>query len=254
MKIVLITQNDPFYLGKVFEHFFSKLPAYVKVEACVVFEPSPFGKKLSKFGKVKKTVNTFGLGFFLHFAIKLVLNKLSRKNSVNAVLKKYDVARIVLDKKINNPASLKKIKSFEPDLLISVTGNQIFRQPLLDLAPLGCLNLHSALLPKYRGIMPSFWVLKNNEEKTGVSVFFVDEGIDTGPILVQKEIVIGDRTQDQLIRDSKIIGMDAIIEGIELIHQGDYQLIENNDEDMTYFSFPTSKDVQEFKAAGKKFY
>jgi len=55
------------------------------------------------------------------------------------------------------------------------------------LAPKGCLNLHSALLPKYRGLMPSFWVLKNNENKTGVSVFFVDKGIDSGPIFSAKK-------------------------------------------------------------------
>lgn len=254
MRIILLTQNDPFFLAQTFKYFFSKLPKNMQVVACVVFEPSPFGKKLSTIGKVKKTINTFGLGFFIHFAFKLVINKLRPNTSVNLVLKHNGVRKIKLDKNINHKNSLAKIQSFNPDVLVSVTGNQIFRKPLLELAPLGCINLHSSLLPKYRGIMPSFWVLKNKEEKTGVSVFFVDEGIDTGPILVQKEIIIGERTQDQLIRDSKIIGMDAIIESLKLIDKGNYKLQENNDNEMTYFSFPTKQDVADFRASGKKFY
>jgi len=68
--------------------------------------------------------------------------------------------------------------------------------------------------------MPSFWVLKNNENKTGVSVFFVDKGIDSGPILVQKELSISQNmTQEELIKKSKKIGMNAIIEAIELIQK-----------------------------------
>lgn len=254
MRIILLTQNDPFFLAQTFKYFFSKLPKNMQVVACVVFEPSPFGKKLTTIGKVKKTINTFGLGFFLHFAIKLVINKLNPDKSVNKVLRQNGVKKIILDKNVNHKESLDKIQYYQPDVLVSVTGNQIFRKPLLELAPYGCINLHSSLLPKYRGIMPSFWVLRNKEEKTGVSVFFVDEGIDTGPILVRKEIVIGNRTQDQLIRDSKVIGMDAIVESLELIGAGAYELLENDDNEMTYFSFPTKQDVAEFKKNGKKFY
>ena len=132
---------------------------------------------------------------------------------------------------------MKKIKSYEPDLLISIAGNQIFKQPLIDLAPKGCLNLHTALLPKYRGLMPSFWVLKNNERETGVSVFFVDKGIDSGPILVQKKLPISEKmSQAELIKKSKKLGMDAIIEAINLIHNGNFNLIPNPNEEKTFFS------------------
>lgn len=139
-------------------------------------------------------------------------------------------------------------------MLISIAGNQIFKKELIDLAPEGCLNLHTALLPKYRGLMPSFWVLKNNEEYTGVSVFFVDKGIDSGPILVQEKIKIGSRTQEELIRETKKMGMDAIIKAIQKIQEGNYDLIPNSDDEMTYYSFPTRDDVKEFNKAGKKFY
>jgi methionyl-tRNA formyltransferase len=102
--------------------------------------------------------------------------------------------------------------------------------------------------------MPSFWVLKNNEEKTGVSVFYVDEGIDSGPIIIQKEVLIGNMTQKELIKHTKQLGMDAIVEALVNIKNNSVNLIPNPQEEMTYFSFPTKEDVKEFRRIGKKFY
>jgi methionyl-tRNA formyltransferase len=96
--------------------------------------------------------------------------------------------------------------------------------------------------------------LRHNEKYTGVSVFFVDEGIDTGPILVQEKVEIGNRSQEALIKHTKQIGMECIIKSVEKINSGDYTLIPNPDEDMTYFTFPTSEDVKAFYKAGKKFF
>jgi methionyl-tRNA formyltransferase len=102
--------------------------------------------------------------------------------------------------------------------------------------------------------MPSFWVLKNNEKKTGVSVFFVNEGIDSGPILVQKTIEIQNKTWKELIQHTKKIGMQAVLEAIELIYNGNYQLIENSQSKSSYYHFPSKQDVKEFLKAGKKFF
>jgi len=177
-----------------------------------------------------------------------------KNKKVSRLLKLSDVPEISLNESINSKASLDKIKSHEPDLLISILGNQIFKKPLLRLAPKGCINLHTALLPKYRGLMPTFWVLRNCEPYTGVSVFFVDEGIDSGPIIIQKKIKIGNKTQAELIKHSKKLGMDAISEAIKLIMNEDLKLISNDETKKTYYSFPTKLDVIEFKKLGKKFF
>ena len=159
-----------------------------------------------------------------------------------------------MSKGINNPISITAIRALNPDLLISIAGNQIFKEPIIQLAPKGCLNLHTALLPKYRGLMPSFWVLKNNETETGVSVFFVDEGIDSGPIIVQKRISIGNMSQEELIVFSKKIGMDAILEAVKLINSGEYGVMENLESNSSYYSKPTKNDVLDFYRSGKKFF
>ena len=87
-----------------------------------------------------------------------------------------------------------------------------------------------------------------------VSVFFVDEGIDSGPIIVQKKIEIKNQTQEQLIIQAKKIGMEAIVEAINLINENTFTLIENDDSKKSYFSFPEKSDVDNFKKIGKSFF
>lgn len=254
MRIVIITQSDPFYLSGNIKYLIQNLPRHSQIVACILSDVSPFGKKESFLQKTRKTLNIFGWQFFLRYSFLFLKSKLTPKNSVQEVFASHNIPVLKLEGSINSQESLTLIKSYEPDLLISIAGNQIFKQKLIDLAPKGCLNLHTALLPKYRGLMPSFWVLKNEEKQTGVSIFFVDEGIDSGPILVQKIVDIGNMTQEELIKKTKKIGMDAIIESIEKINSGTYTLISNPESEKTYFSFPTREDVQDFYRKGKRFY
>lgn len=254
MRIVLLTQDDPFYLAKGIDYLIANLPEGAEMVGAVVFDVSPFGKAGSFKDKAKKTYEVFGKRFFAHYGVRYLKSKLAPGNSVKKVLTKHGVPLVQIDGRVNRPENRAKIAALKPDLLLSIGGNQIFRRPLLDVATHGCLNLHTALLPKYRGLMPTFWVLRNNEPETGVSVFFVDEGIDSGPILVQKRVEIGDRSQAELIKHTKKIGMDAILEGVTLIMKGGYQLIDNPEDDKTYFSFPTRADVDEFYRQGKRFF
>ena len=254
MKIIIITQDEPFYLADNLRYLIKILPKHSKIVGCVVNDVSPFGKKETFLQKAKKTYDVFGLNFFLYYSIKFIKNKFDKSKNVKQLLEANSIQEIVLQKHINHKDSVNKIKEFQPDLLLSVLGNQIFKDPIINLAPKGCLNLHTALLPIYRGLMPTFWVLKNNEKYTGVSVFYVDKGIDSGPIVVQKKVQIGGRSQEELITHTKKIGMEAIAEAVDLIELDKVKLIENDPSKKTYFTFPTRQDVLEFKKNGKKFF
>lgn len=253
MNILIITQDEPFYLSNNLVYFFNKISPDDKIVGCVVAQVSPFGKQESFFKKALKTKKIFGLSFFFYYTFKFIYSKLFKK-TVNEVLKDFNIPLIKTKGSINSKENLNLISSYEPDLIISILGNQIFKKTLINLAPKGCINLHTALLPKYRGLMPSFWVLKNNEKYTGVSVFYVDEGIDSGPIIVQEKVKIGNRTQEQLIRYTKKIGMDCLLKAIDLIKRNNVRLIENNPKHKTYYSFPTRNDVRLFKKSGKNFF
>lgn len=254
MRIVIITQDEPFYLSENLEYLVKVLPQHSKIVGCVVTSASPYGKKENFYHKAKKTAVIFGLKFFLRYAIRFLMRKFSGGGSIRTTLKNLGIQPINLNKSINHPDSLSKISEFNPDLLVSILGNEIFKKKLIELAPKGCLNLHTALLPKYRGLMPTFWVLRNDEKETGVSVFFVDEGIDSGPIVVQKRTSINGDSQEELIRRTKKMGMEAISEAIDLIQTDRVSLITNDASLMSYYSFPTRKDVSIFKANGKRFF
>lgn len=254
MNVFIITQEEIFYLPDNIDYLLKNLPSHIKIVGAIVLRQSPFGKRMSFLQKAYETAGVFGLAFFVRCSVKYVLGKLSGK-SVKRFFEQHDVPLIEINSSINAPEVLDNIKSYEPDVIVSIAANQIFKKKLLSLPSRGCINLHTAFLPKYRGLMPTFWAMKNSEDKIGVSVFLMDEGIDSGPIIVQKILPIAkDKPMNQLIKETKHAGMGAIEEALIKLDADDFELMENNDEDSTYFGFPTRKDVQEFLAAGKKFF
>ena len=254
MKIIIITQDEPFFLAKNITYLYKLITNEIELLGVILYEPSPFGRRDSFLRKSLKTLNIFGYKFFLFYSIKYVLSKFNSDLNVSKTLRKLGLKIIKLNKSINHQESLNIIKSLKPDLLVSILGNEIFKKDLLSLAPYGCINLHSSLLPKYRGLMPSFWALKNNERYSGVSVFFVDEGIDSGPIIEQKKIYLKDLSQREFIKISKKIGMELIAKSIYKIKNNKVSFISNSDIEKSYYKFPTKLDVKEFLKAGKKFF
>ena len=255
MRLVFLTQEDPFYLPKIYQYLLPKLKDEGhEVIASVLFDVAPFGKKESKVKQLIDTYKIFGLGFTIHYILQYAKGILGK--DVKSVMEANNIKTIKLTNRVNHIKSLEIIHSFKPDLLVSLAGNEIFKQPLFESAKYGVINLHSALLPKYRGLMPSFWVMRYNEEITGVSVFFVDEGIDSGPIIVQKEVPLLNRTQAELIWELKYRGADAIVEACNLVseHGENTPIMVNDEKDMTYYSKPTKEDVKAFKSIGKKFF
>ncbi len=99
---------------------------------------------------------------------------------------------VLQPEKVNRKDFLEVIYKIAPDILVVAGYGQILRSSLLEMAPLGCINVHASLLPRYRGADPIRWAILNGEEKTGVSIMLMDEGIDSGPILATHEVVIED--------------------------------------------------------------
>lgn len=137
---------------------------------------------------------------------------------------------------------------------LSINASQVFKPPLLALPRLGCINVHGALLPKYRGRLPSFWVLYNGEQETGVTVHFMNEKLDDGPIIIQRRIpVVPGETQHSLIMKTKKIGAELLLEALERLEQGQIEIQPNDCAHATYYSFPTPQDGQKFRRLGRHF-
>lgn len=93
-------------------------------------------------------------------------------------------------KNINNPANAAKLAEFSPDLLIVVAYGKILSKNILDIPTLGSINVHASLLPELRGAAPIEWAIMLGHAKTGITTMFMDEGLDTGDIILQKSIEI----------------------------------------------------------------
>lgn len=253
MRVILFTQNDRLVLPECLDYFIRRLPNSILVVGAVVFDASPSGSPKKFFSNVFHTLKVFGLGFTVRYSMLFGYRKFWGR-SVSEIFAGHSIELINLPPSVNDPGALKILMDYKADLFLSITANQIFKAELLSIPPIGTLNLHSSLLPKYRGLLPSFWVLKNLEEFSGVSVFFVDEGIDSGPILVQKKLRIRGLDHRTLVRLSKFLGMEALIEALELIIGEKYDVLENEQHDSSYFSFPTKNDVVTFIKNGQRFF
>ena len=113
---------------------------------------------------------------------------------------------------------------------------------------LGCINVHCSLLPKYRGLMPSFWTLFHKEKYTGVSIFLMNKYIDDGPIIYQKKIKVDNLTLESLITKTKKQSFICLIEVLKKYLNNEIKVINKNQKkDSSYYSFPSKNDVILFK-------
>ena len=120
-----------------------------------------------------------------------------------------------------NDAFRAQLTSLHPDAIVVVGYGRIIPQWMLDLPPLGNINLHASLLPKYRGAAPIQWAIANGETLTGVTTMRIDAGLDTGDILLQKELSIApDDTAETLAPRLAAIGADLIVESLQGLQSG----------------------------------
>jgi methionyl-tRNA formyltransferase len=125
------------------------------------------------------------------------------------------------DKIKNNDEFRAQLTTVKPDVIVVVGYGRIIPQWMLDLAPLGNINLHASLLPKYRGAAPIQWAIAQGEIVTGVTTMRIDAGLDTGDILLQREMPItGDDTAETLAPRLAQIGADLMVETLRGLQSG----------------------------------
>lgn len=119
--------------------------------------------------------------------------------------------------RVKEPGCIEELKKLSPDCIVVVAFGQILPKDILDIPPLGCINVHASLLPKYRGAAPIHWAIINGEEVTGVTTMYMDEGLDTGDMILKKEIFIGDKTAGELHDEMAQEGAKLLGETLRLI-------------------------------------
>lgn len=129
------------------------------------------------------------------------------------------------------------ILSLNPDIIVVVAFGQILPESILNIPKYGCINIHGSLLPKYRGAAPIQWAIMDEEPTTGVTIMYMDKGMDTGDMLYKREMPIEkDDTYASLHDKMKIVGADTLIEALPMIEAGGKEREKQDDAKATYAS------------------
>jgi methionyl-tRNA formyltransferase len=164
------------------------------------------------------------------FEIKLVLTQPDRPKGrgLELVASPVKQSALKLNLPVYQPEKIKtnedleaRLREVAPDAIIVVGYGRIIPKWMADLPRYGNINLHASLLPKYRGAAPTQWAIANGERVTGVTTMRIDEGLDTGDILLQRELAIGgDDTSETLAPRLAAIGADLMVETLHRLQGG----------------------------------
>ena len=156
-------------------------------------------------------------------------NKL-KASPINALAKSLDLP-VYQPERIKTPEEIAVLKKLKPECIVVVAYGQILSKDILELPHLGCVNVHASLLPKYRGAAPIHWAIINGETKTGVTTMLMDEGLDTGEMLLKSKYEISDDiTTGEVYSDLSQLGADLLIATLAGLENGSLKPIPQPEE------------------------
>lgn len=188
-------------------------------------------------------IGYFGDGLWAHEALKRILAdedleisfvtvRYDKRDSVLISMAKDAGIPVELSEDINSTEFLNRIKRYETDLFVSMSFNQIFKKTTFNYPPLKTINCHAGKLPYYRGRNVLNWALINDEKEFGITVHYVDEGIDTGDIILQRTYPITDEDDYSTLLSRAYVGCaDVLYEAIKQIQTGTARRIAQSDID-----------------------
>jgi len=256
MRILVITEEDEFYLPLSIDYLLKNCSGDIVEVVCASNPLLP-----SKLKAACKFFNAFGFGPILSQGIRVAKAKvLDAFPSLNFTNQYYSVKRICEaynipyshSKNINAPNFLQHCQELNIGLIASISPTQIFRENLINLPKHGCINIHTAKLPKYRGLYPTYWAMACGEKTVGISIHYIEKGIDTGKIIFRDDVEIPPHTTlDYMLKITKLKGAELLVKAIKQITEGTVQAFYPEGKG-SYFSFPTPESYKKFRNRGYK--
>lgn len=257
LRIEFLSQDDPLYILPFFEEFFRNYTGDFEILQVSI---SPAMGKRSRVQMIKELTTLYGYWGFAKLAIERVSSKLlgklsatpsaSRFRTIEQLCRAFDIPY----QDINNPNSpdfLKALRDRAPDAVVSVACPFILKDEFLKTPAMGCINIHHAPLPRYKGMMPTFWQLYHGEKQVGVTVHTMVSKIDEGQILLQESLPVeAGETLDSLIRRSKRHGAHCMAKVLKRLAGGETWTLPPATTESSYFTFPTGDEIKEFHRRG----
>ncbi len=255
MRIFIITMDDPIQTYKFIKKIIDKQQDHIVGLAVPKGDRMTLSKGKSKTAYLFSLMLIMGPWIFVKTALVTVFHKFKKKLFSFGIGKDPTIAGYAASKDIpvmqittpNGKKFREHLRTLDLDLIINQSQN-IIKKELLTIPKIGILNRHNALLPKNRGRLTPFWVAYHSDTETGVSIHFVEEGIDSGDIVVQKKYKVERKDNfNSIVKKNYSIASDAMNEGIEILKVGCKDFINNDDAKATYNSTPSFSEALSYR-------
>jgi len=260
IRAVVITQEDPFYVAEFFRTFGGLAPRPdAEIVGALILDT--LGQRTSG-GLLRKMHGLYGSLGVVRLASRYARKKIRAVvRDLAGVGPPVMVRQLLADQgipvehvaDINAPEGLAALRRLRPDVVLSVAATQKFSPEVLAVAAKGCFNTHSGDLPRFRGMMPTFWTLYENEPNATVTVHRMSEKIDAGEIWGQERIPIAPgHSLDDVIIATKRLSASMMARLLGELARGDVELHENDGSRKSHYRFPTAKDSAELRRRGRR--
>lgn len=170
------------------------------------------------------------------------------KNNASTVVSDFGIEhgiKVLKPNKLKSEEYIKELKNSNADLSVVCSYGKILPKEVLEATPKGCINVHPSMLPKYRGATPIESALKAGEKETGVSIFYMDEGCDTGDIIIQDKFTISDDDTRETLREKLApFASDMTLKAVKSIENGTAQRIKQIDSEASYTKLIKNEDAE----------
>lgn len=154
---------------------------------------------------------------------------------------KYDIP-VYTPERVKDPAFVEQLRQIVCDVIVVVAFGQILSKEILELPPYGCINVHASLLPRWRGAAPMQWAILEGDEKTGVTTMLMEEGLDTGDMLLKAETVIRKEDTAETLHDRMSeMGRTLLLETLSALGAGTLKPEPQKDEESCYAKMLTKE-------------
>jgi methionyl-tRNA formyltransferase len=246
LRVIIATQDDGFVIPGMAERVCDE-PG---IEVVAILSLTGGGSVASQRWK-------FLRGFGIWQAVTLYARRFAERFSGPARTK--TLRRVAMSRQIpfevtgnvNAASTIEELRALAPDVIVSFSAPVVFGPALLKLPRLACINLHCSLLPRYAGLMPSFWVLYHGEQETGATVHEMDTQIDNGAILGQVRVALtAVDTVSSVISKTKTAGLEVVLDVLRQLRHGELNRLPNDRTNGSYHTWPSLDEIRVFRRRG----
>lgn len=249
--------DDPLYVLPFFDEFFRQ--ELGEIEVLGIFSCKTMGDR-GRIKMLRELHCLYGFGGLTRlllraFGAKMMAALPARRgmrkfHSIAQISRAFNIPHALIGNP-NKEENKNRIAALAPDLLVSVACPYILKEKLLGLPPLGCINVHHAPLPRYKGMMPTFWQMYHGEKEVGVTIHYMAARLDEGDALLQEQLPIQlGESLDSLIRRTKRHAAHCMLKVLQQIGGQTQRTLSLNDRPGSYFTFPTFDEIKEFRRRG----